>query len=185
MTPYVAPNFCVLQTRIPVNLHPLGVWEYALHLLWTSSFVKRMSKKPKTYTSFVKGYRSPTSLSQKGICKSISKTIYVSIKVSKNIKNLYIKILKNHFLEININRKRIILIDQNQQPRPQGIPTSTQLHPFQQPDPTPTWGLPAMLVTPSPHSPIWPQAIPPQAAAPTGSPIERSQPIPVLGLGRH
>ena len=45
-------------------------------------------------------------------------------------------------------------------------------------DPTPTWGLPAMLVTPSPHSPIWPQAIPPQAAAPTGSPIERSQPIP-------
>ena len=41
-------------------------------------------------------------------------------------------------------------------------------------DPTPTWGLPAMLVTPSPHSPIRPQAIPPQAAAPTGSPIERS-----------
>ena len=63
-------------------------------------------------------------------------------------------------------------------PTIQSIPTSTQLHPFQQPDPTPTWGLPAMLVTPSPHSPIWPQAIPPQAAAPTGSPIERSQPIP-------
>ena len=51
-------------------------------------------------------------------------------------------------------------------------------HPFQQPDPTPTWGLPVTLVTPSPHSPTWLQAIPPQAAAPTGSPIERSQPIP-------
>ena len=38
------------------------------------------------------------------------------------------------------------------------IPTSTQMHPFQQPDPTPTWSLPAMLVTPPPHSPIWPPA---------------------------